>query len=124
MVDTKGARDLGNFDSLSTEQRESLAAKAQQTAVKPPVVAFLVVLTPDGGAMAHADPHVLDKFDATAATVAQIHGACHIIADDIVASKAGQVTATYLQQQAMAAAEQAKNQQAWAAAQAQNGHHR
>lgn len=123
MVNASGAHDLGDFSKMNPEQREVLAAMAKDTDAKPVVNAFVVVMTQNGGAVAHADPAMLDKYDAKPCTIDQILAACHLVTDDIVASKAGQVTMAYLQQQAVAASEQAKNQQLLAQMQAgQNGH--
>lgn len=126
MPDASSAKDLREeFAKLGVEQRESLAAMAKDNDTKPVVNAFVVVLTQQGGAVAHADPSMLDKYDAKPCSIEQILAACHLVTDDIVASKAGQVTMAYLQQQAVAAAEQAKNQQLLAQMQSgQNGHHR
>lgn len=123
MVNTSGAHDLGDFSKMGPEQRETLAAMAKENDTKPVVHAFVVVLTQQGGAVAHADPSMLDKYDARPCSIEQILAACHLVTDDIVASKAGQVTMAYLQQQAVAAAEQAKNAQIMSQMQAgQNGH--
>lgn len=125
MVNTSGAHDLGDFAKMGPEQREALAAMAKDTDTKPVVNAFIVVLTQNGGAVAHADPAMLAQYDARPCSIEQILAACHLVTDDIVASKAGQVTMAYLQQQAVAAAEQAKNQQIMAQMHAgQNGQHR
>lgn len=110
MVNTSGAHDLGDFSNLGPEQREKLASMAKDTDTRPAVNAFVVVLTADGGAIAHADAAMLAKYDAKPCTLDQIHAACHHILDDIQASKTAQVTMTFLQQMQMAAAEQAQNQ--------------
>lgn len=124
MVNTSGAHDLGDFSKMGPEQREALAAMAKDADTKPVVSAFVIVLTQGGGAIAHADPSMLEKYDARPCTIEQISAACHHVLDDILASKSGQVTMAYLQQQAVAAAEQAKNAQIMSQVQAGNNGHR
>lgn len=115
-MDTRGAADLGDFSKLSDEEREALIETARATETKPAVTAFLVVINDKGGAVAHADPSVLDKYDAIPATLEQVQSACHLILDDIVSSRAASITVGSMQQQAMAAAEAARNQAAWSKA--------
>lgn len=119
-MDTHGAHDLGSFSKLSDEEREALAAQAQDTGTKPVVTAFVVVINPDGSAVGYTDPNVLTNYDAQPASLHQVAAGCHGVLDDLAASRTANVVLRSMQQQAMAAMEQAQNQKAWA--QAQNGH--
>lgn len=117
-MDTRGAHDLGDFSALSEEEREALIETARSTETKPVVTAFLVVVNDRGGAMAHADPSVLEEYDAQPASLEQIQNACNFISADIIATRAASLTVNTIQQHSAAMAEAARNQAAWSKAQA------